>query len=432
MGWLKEKLLQGKKLLENTPQKEYLQLQELQPWLQGQAQRIIAETKLEEALASYIQQLQAKRWQLEIKLEEWKNLCKDINNEMRDFFTEIKTLIHLLTFPEKPTIESVSDSNKELGSHLKELKNFLDSYGEKEYSVLLPDGREAEQVIFTPFIKELLELEKYQQEFDQKIIQSRFRTLELLQEKRQQLESATQTLERLQEKITAFQLRVQQVEEKKQEKAAELEQWKQHPSFGMFLRLEENRKVLKQGIVAHQDEVVRFFSQVTPVLDAFKLQLSNPKLVDQYVQDPESAFFHDEQLAILHLLQQVKALGLENPMEKMHSTALPVTLQQTTSFLEKCTQADVGHVHQLRQRQQELQQQGASIAPSPEEQGTLVKMEDAQYRLEHFSKQVAQLQHQQKEIEEQQNELQEQRAQEIGLFQHLVKMGFGKEVEVKV
>ena len=426
MSWLKEKLLQGKKLLEKTPQKEYLQMQELQPWLVGQAQRIITETKLEETLATYVQQLQAKRWQLEIKAEEWKTLAEG-KKDLEEFFTEINALIHLLTFAEKQSVESVCTRSKELEKHLKEIKEYLDEYSEEGTTVVLSDGREAEQAIFTPFIKELLELETYRKEFEQKILQSRFRTLEILQEKRQQLESATQTLKLLQEKSTALQQRVQQAEEKRQEKVTELEQWKQHPSFGMFLRLEANRKVVKQNIALHQDEVVRFFSPLVPVLEAAKLHLSNPRIADNYIQDAENTFFHDEQLVIINLLQEIKNLGLEKP-----SSPFAVSLQHITVFLEKCVQAEAGHLHKLRQRQQELQQQGVSIAPSPEERGTLVKMEDAQYRLEHLSQQVTQIQQQLKEVEEEQNELLEQRTQEIGLFQHLVKMGLGKEVEVRI
>ena len=430
MGWLKEKFIQGKKLLKKTVPKEYLELNDLPPWLQGQTKRIIAETKLEETFTAFVQQLQAKRWQLEIKLEEWKSIAK---NELSAFFTEVHTLIILLTFTEQPTLKFIGERNKELGKHLQEMKDFLDRYGEDNSAILLSDGREVEQVIFTPFIKELLELETYQKEFDKKIVLSRFRTLELLQEKSQQLESANKTSERLQEKIIALQQRVQQAEEKRQEKAAEIEQWKQHPSFGMFERLEKNRKALKQKIVAHQDEVVRFFSSLTSILDAVKLNLSQPRLADQYVQDPESAFFHDDELRILHLLQEVKTLGLEKGSG--NGLGIPthsITLQQTTLFFEKLALAEQGYLQQLREQQQELQREGASIASSPEERGTMVKMEDAQYRLEHFTQQVAQVQQQLKEVEEQSNELQEQYAQEAGLFQHLVKIGLGIEVEVKV
>ncbi len=431
MGWLQDKISLGKKLLEKTPSIEYLELPDLQNWLQEQEKNIIAETKLDEERLAYLQLLEAKSWQLDLKLSQWKErLCKDEMREIQPFINQIERLRSLLKFPSQPGFSLLMEQNKEIENIILKVKEVVDAYTQQEKVFLLSDGQDVEKALLNPLLEELLGLDQGRKEFEQKMVQGKLRTLDLLQSKKEFLESTTKQTMQLKKRLSLLQERLALAEQRRQEKGVEVERLKTDPLYPLYQKLEVQRKVHKQRIVQHQDEVVSFFVQLKPILELARSSVSNASLLHSYLQDPESAFLHDDSLAVVITLQEIKNQVLE---KKGAFQDLPnLENEPVKAFLSTLARVEKGHLLQWRERQKELQREGATLNPLAEDRLFLFKMYEANYRLEHFSQQVNQLRQNFSESEEQLNDLEEQRMKEKELFQHLVKMGLGREVEVKL
>lgn len=420
MGWLKELLGRG----ESSLLKETIPFAEIHTWLDLQGQSLIAEAKLEEELAQYFEALQAKRWHFEVKLEEWKkvDVPRESFSRFRSFLQGVHSLHHHLSVKERPDLFQTLDWNKELEQELTQVKNLLDSFDQEGFTFLLAENQDAEKAIFTPFARELQQMEELRKAFEQKVVQARLRTLEVLQSKRDFLETTNLHLIQLEKRLTALQQRLELAQTKRQEKAEEMGSLNQLPAATVYHQLGMQRKLHHQKIAQHQDKVVAFFSKLKPPFEAASPLLDEKDLLKEYVQDPENAFLHDEGLRILSLVQQVRGLVIDNKVS--------LTPEITKAFLDLVAKADRGYLNELQQERRELQQESARIAPPPSDRPFLLKLEEAQYRLEHFTQQVTQLQQQISEAEEQMKELKEQRSKELDLFLHLIKMGLGKEIEV--
>jgi len=108
------------------------------------------------------------------------------------------------------------------------------------------------------------------------------------------------------------------------------------------------------------------------------------------------------------------------------------SVDETNSFLALIEKARTGYLKDLQRKVLDLKSQLKSIAKSAKDDESLKKLEEAKYRVEHFSKQAEILQREADELKEEIKDMTALQNREIELFRNLVKVTLNEELIVKV
>ena len=411
----------GKKSVSTTY--HTLEISQLDSWLDIQSQELITKSKLDKELLNYIHNLHTKRSELEKNIQEWElalpTLSHDQQEETRALLLQVKKLLSLLNFPEPPHVKKSLEINFVFQKYLDiTLKKIEESRFAHDFSFLLKT--DSKQEMLHPLTRILMELDSIRSNFDQKISQSGYRNFDILYRKSILLQESnhklTQSKHRLQEKKDRLRFTI----EKKEEKIQELSNLKQDPGYDSLQEVYAKREKLAEQMEENNDRIFLFFSKIKPALQFYKHQHPNSWLIDLYLEDPAMALSHDENLEILPILQQLE--------EQLTQDSASLSPEDINIFLGHLNKVREGYIQGLQSEFYSLKNELNQIDLSLKSRYFIFKIQEANYRVEHFTKQVEKINDEIAQLEDEISELQDFHAKEQQFFQNTTKISLNKEI----
>ena len=146
-------------------------------------------------------------------------------------------------------------------------------------------------------------------------------------------------------------------------------------------------------------------------------------MIKDYLNSSTVTFYEDEGLVILSLLRNIK--------QAIEEGKINLLLQQKEDIVSLIGEKEQLQALQLKYKKITEEIKSLHLAPIITKDISL-KMDEAKYRLEHFSKQEEKLKSEILEMEEEVKDSQALLQREIDLFQSLVKIALDKEIEIKL
>jgi len=195
------------------------------------------------------------------------------------------------------------------------------------------------------------------------------------------------------------------------------------PQFSKIIKTEERKKILQKKIEELDDLIFLFFTKIKPALRQFSDLNPGNKLIKDYLNNSTVTFYEDEGLVIFSLLKNLK--------QAIEEGKVSLLLQQKDDILALIVEKDQLQSLQLKYKKITEEIKSLHLAPIITKDISL-KMDEAKYRLEHFSKQEEKIKTEMLEAEDEMKDLQALMNREIDLFQNLVKLALDKDIEIKL
>lgn len=331
LGWF-----QKAGMVETSPPS--IHINEVADWVEQQTKEVLTAHKLEEETLNHVNLLKDKRWALDNKLDQWQQLAKTARNtEVSLLLMEIRKVLELLRFTDdKNTIASVLALQEKVDAIIESLiQKIENSFFKDNFTMILPEGSTAPT---NPVLRELQGVKSQMQQFEQKVATSGYHKMKTLAEKSMQIDAHSDHLYQLQQQLKLFQEKQALVQQKQQEKEAELQLLQQNQAYPNFLAIKDQRAKLM-------------------------LQIEN-----------------------------------------------------NDSFQERF----------------ELKQRLDALSKAVGDKELLLKLEDIEYRLDHYKKQSQRLKEEIEQVQDDLNDTMQLRLRETDFFQNLVKVSMEKDINITV
>lgn len=429
MGWLISVLEKLGIMVEEKPDLDIIHINDLQEWARVRTEEIVSQASLNEELINYINKLKDKRWTLECKIDDWEKKINSLGlayktEDIKSIFNETRKFLELLTFTDENTVSNTLALNSRLEACLERLqKQVEESSFAHNYSFVL--SKEEKGLAINPLLKEFIEVNHWRENFENKIVKSGFGKMEILRKKAAALEESRDKLKRLKEELAVKSERLERAKEKVQEKEKELCLLSEDPKCAQLAETKSKEKDLLAKREELEDRVFIFFSKLKPALEDYSKLDPQNKLASGYVNDPVKTFSQDAGLAVLNFLKMITELLIGGK--------ITLNAEQNNLFMERLKFANSGELEDLQQEYLNLQQELKEVKEQPmTDKDFSLRMEEAKYRLEHFSKQQEDLQREGGNLKEEIDDNIALWNKELELFKNLVLVTLGKEIEVKV
>ncbi len=412
--------------VEDNPEQIKIHINDLQDWVRIRTEEVVYNHKLDEALTNYVNRFKDKRWSLEVKIDDWEKKIASLGltyktEDISTIFRTTKKFLDLITFPDKPTFKLIFDFNLEIEDDLEKLQKVVEASSfSYNYSFIL--SKEEKGLAINPLLKELIDLTNLKEEFEKKISQSGYTKLGNLKRKALFLEESRDKLKQFRDELVAKGERLKNIEETKINKEKELISINEDPDHSKIIKAKARKEELFKKIEELDDLIFLFFSKLKPALRQFFDINPGNKLIKDYLDNCTETFYHDEGLAILSLLKNLKFAVEEGKIR-----LLP---QQNEDLLALIEERD--KLENLQKKYYRIIKELEKIEiPSSINKDLSFKLEEAKYRLEHFSKQKEKIKGASSDLEEEIKDLQALLKRETELFQNLVKIALDKDIEIK-
>ncbi|MDP3734514.1 MAG: hypothetical protein Q8R37_04760 [Nanoarchaeota archaeon] len=421
MNWLNRflQLFKKKKIIEIVP----IPIAHLIPWIQNQSQEIRTTSRLDNTLADYKQKLHQRRWIVEYYLDQWEE--KNVDEKIQLFLSKTRQIVEKISFPEKDDIEAILTANSlrkeeieilieeiEQSPFAHQFQNLIDSQ----------KGQEKNSVAVNPLLKELVELNGIMINLEQKASRSGLRTIKSLILKERELQQSVVQLKELQQKVERQRDKLHLAEKMKQEKEVELSLLQQHPHYQEVQKKQEKKAIITQKIKERKDKVTMIFNQLNPLLQQYQQLHPENTTITAYLTDANEAVVADEGLQINHILKHCRA-ALDSKrftIPEDHKNIIIKTLEKVDA--QFCTKVQQHCIH----FQKELQELESAL----EDRHFIAKIEDVQYRQNHFSTLAEEVQEKISSLESEIEEIEDKQFADKSLFENMVRMTFGKGIEI--
>jgi len=396
----------------------------LSGWVKEQQDKIRLHSGIDEDLKNYFLQLDEICILLDKKLIEmegqaslWEKKDKELGKQLD---SSVKKVIEILQAKERPSIDSVFQFNERLGERIDKSLLLLDKQETVSEEI---DCCESLILFKQHLAANIHQLLDFRQAFEVKLFKSGLRTVQTLSQKLEMLHTGVMRRDKLQQKLKEKTERLESAKIKKKEKEAVLTELKTHPLYQRFSQVQDRKNQLQSQLYEYLDEVKLLFLHLNSVLLSYKRMGSNLELLNSYIDDPASAFVHDEGLSVVHLLEHVRAVIQQ---EKIHLDEEELQLIQ--SALDKATSSYLGN---LQQQCFLLKQQLESFDVNSNVDMTFsLKVQDGQYRFTHFAAQTERLADEIGQLEEELKEKKERIRREQQMFENLVRIGLQREIKI--
>ena len=215
--------------------------------------------------------------------------------------------------------------------------------------------------------------------------------------------------------------RMDTAEAMKEEKEEELQETQKNPLYESIGDLERQRAELRQQMEENENAIVAFFSKLKPLLQKYK-ELQPSALADSYIEDALSAFLIDDGLSVLHVLDHLKAA--------LQQERLRLGVEEINLYYDLIAKARNGYLEELHHNNMHLHKELEGTAVPLRNRDFVMKIEEARYRVEHFTKKLNELQDRLFELEEELEQADESISQEQKLFQDMARIGLRKELDI--
>lgn len=423
IGWL----LRIKKFFARTEKEgsEEIILSGLREWLQFRSQELMVNAKLNDEAQKYTSALKDKRWFLECQLDEWQEKAREHAHveEVIPLFRETRRLLDLLSFPDDVPLERVLAQNAHLEPKIHTLSQKIESSSfVHDFDFVFSEDAAAEGL--NPLSKELLEIDAQRKAFDIKVTQSGYMNIPVINAKAALLEQHLGQIQSLEKELEVKKNRLMATDEKKLEKEKDLLQLKEQAKSLDIENLKKKQENVLQQIENNETAIWSFFSKAKPLLQQYKEIEPGNALASSYLEDSLTAFLQDERWSIKHVFDHLRAL----------LKAGKLSLNQE-AFITSLTLLDFANgpaFEQLRIEHYRLQAELRQAKEQIQHNNLLMKIDDAAYRLDHFTKQVEKLDEEISVLEDKVGTLEERVSREQEFIQNLIKVSLGRNVVIKV
>ncbi len=430
MGWMDKALEVLKfRFSNNSPALEIIHLHDLEEWLGVRFQDIIADQRIDKEMVSYLATIKDKRWVIECLLDQWERKIVSLpepqqREEIHQLFSETRILLDKTTFKKDVKIKELMVINENLSAKIEML---LEKVGESsfanDFEFILSDEEKEMKTTINPLLKELVELDGIRERFEQKIIQSGLRTMDALEQRRQQIILYQEKIDKLLHSIIEKKERLVVAEAKVKEKTEQLHKFKIDHSYDRLSSNQERQSIAIEKMNFHSEEMVCLFTQLKPALEEHIQSDPDNLLVKSYLVNPVKAFSGDENLRINAVLSKLKVMLSEGQLK--------IPLKDAEKLHNAFVKADLKSLQHLKERYLKIKEEMECARLSGIDRDLLSHIEEIKYRLDHFTKQSQMLKKEISVLDENLANYKEQRSKDKELFQSLVKIGLQKELEIK-
>jgi len=418
VSWLQKAVL----LLKSTHKadQEELSLPQLKEWLQQCSKEIVEQNNLLLSVQEHARIMEDQRWALEAQLDLWqkKTRLHPTANEVIPFFRETRHILDLLHFSNQPALGEVLAVNQELEKRLHDLIQKIEASSFlHDFSFMADEAVHAE---INPLLSKLLNLDAVRKKLDLKITESKYHNLQLIDSKTEYLRVIHAHLLQLTQELDAKKSRLAAAQQKKEEKEKSLQQLRGDQKNLDLGELIKRKKEVEKGLEEREMEILSFFSKIKSLLQQYQEKEPSNALLFSYIKDPLSSFFQDEGLFITELLEKIAEL--------LRQSKFYLNQDDLLSSLSALEGIYSQRLRSIKVEYKELQKELKEISEQIQHNFFVVKMDDAAYRLEHYSKQEKKMTEDISTLEKKSAKLHDLLKREREEIQGLVKAGFSKNV----
>lgn len=390
-----------KSIFQEPPQESIspIPLDDLEEWLLDQKTELLRKHQLQQDLLIYQQEWTSQSDTLREMIPAWqKKLATE--HEGQHLLRELRRLLERGVLPAGTSFDKAYLLSKESGIFLQELVR----RGETAF---------ASEEGLTPLQDSLLRLRAAQERFEEAVTKAGYGTFQKIKMKYRQIQELMSEVEKKEAQLGSLKERFKLAETMKSEKEAVLQTLQSQPGIQ---ESEQRRQSLQKREEEIGDKVTISFSKLRPAL--LKYQEFRPGAAVVYLENPAGAFLQDQKGA-------VSLLGDLQTALQQGRIVLPA--EQANTCYEVLDQLQKGLLRQWQEESHQMKEEPLATALN---QALMLKLEDARYRLAHFSRQAEEFQERMDKLDEETRLFQEQCRRDVELLQQMIQIGLGKKVEI--
>ena len=284
-------------------------------------------------------------------------------------------------------------------------------------------SKEEKETDINPLLKEIVDTRRLKDEFEDRIISSGYSKMENIRRKAFRLDELREKIKILTESLAMKREKLKIVEDRKMEKERELVLLQDNSGFSLLRNVATKKQLHSREMEELNNQINAWITKIKPALKQFQEVYPGNKLVKDYLERSTDTFYTDEGMAILSLIKSLK--------QSLDENKILLNAASVESFLSAFhQQEELSKLHREYQRlKTEIKK---SEIPPTVTRDLSFKLEEAKYRLDHFSKQFDKMEEEVNSVEEELRKTDVSLKGELDLFQNLVKIALGKEMMVKV
>ncbi|MBS3139794.1 hypothetical protein J4479_02215 [Candidatus Woesearchaeota archaeon] len=420
MGWLRRLI----RIFKPEPDLELIPLTETTDWLQAEAKLILNESKRD--LAELIRKLKDRRWMLECYLDDWEEkLKREPNSEILYLLQETRKILEQITFAEIVAFERILSLSRQLEADFERMVKLIEeSPWAKDYHFFISE-QEKGKITLNPLLKEILELEGFRKDLEQCLIRAGLRKIEAIIYKLRQLEGTVLKSEELSILIKHKTERLNSLETSRLEKEQDHLALQKDPRYPEAEAFSRRKKEIGQQQMELSSKLKDFFSDLRPILSVPLIDntlLENRAFLEKYFSDPLAALLADGDFKILSLFEALREALVSGQISLEADEARVVFFRLNKGSLVKEWQTNYIRL------KQELRDCSLAFV----HQDFLAKVEDLNYRLEHFSEKLDSSREAIYHLESKRSNLKESIIRDKRLIEDLIKIGLRKEMQIVI
>lgn len=307
-----------------------------------------------------------------------------VQGHRTNYVRALTIFLNELKVPEQRTLSEAMKFSTALKEKLDELaQSTAKSYGA------------AQHLFFEPvqeIVKGLKDLNDLVSNFEKVIEKYKLKELEKIRLMVDLLYKKITEKERVGEELKQQEEKLMELKLNKQNRSNEVEKLEQSDDYRQYLELKDNKESIDSQIRENQSRFLQIFAQLERSLRKYEhAAFENKDLIRKYLENPIDAFFKDDTLAFLKIVEGVKKnleKGIDLKESKMEKTAEVINLVTEEKLKE------------IKKRHNQLMEERAIVSKKIDNSYVYGKLSDLKYRLEHVDVQIADLEQEVKDYKE--------------------------------
>ena len=406
---------------------------ELAGWVLKIEEQLISEQGLDTLALNHLNMIKEWRWILECSVDEWKNkyLTSPYVNLLDDGHTVFQNTSHFLdslVYPEQANFNNVRQFNQSFKITLEKLIcNVEETNFAHNYSMILTEEElNSGNISLNPLLRKLINMLGKVDTFEKETSSYSWPTLDLLKEKAQLIIRFNVKVKLLREELKKKEIRFNTAQKKIVEKKDLLDTYKKDPLYVNQGEIDTKKRELPLQINQINTDLFLFFSEFKNILSQYinfnQINEENKELAKQYLERSTVVFYEDKELNILTLLDKLE--------DAIKVQTINITPKEAIRLLTLIKKANDGYLKSSQTKHFNLQKEFDKLTDLQQDKVHAQKVEETEYRLNHFLQQVDKIKEGINFVEEEVSALVSLRNKDIDRFKSLVLVTLKKEIEI--
>lgn len=420
-------------------------LDRLSNWLKEKEAQFLSKHNLQQELNDYVLQIKKIARRVNGRINQWidnidlSKLKITSVGEINSLFSDAQTLAKLLNTQKEITLRNVSLFNKLLQEKTFLVEQRIENSALREELVHISRQEQrklSENASYyadctnnyadyteTPLWKDLQEINVLREEFEYKIKNNAWDKMLHLRQNYVSLLKSLKSIEELTLRVNTNKEHLKNVLFSLAEKEKEFSLLKTRPEFVSVEERESTIQDISPEMDALRQRVALFFSPLKPIFESYLKVVPDNSLVYDYIRNYPAAFCEDEDLAVMSIIRKLWIAVDENKLE--------LDDKDRAVLAERAEQTNSGELRELHKQYYYLKRKLEEMEHSGD-RALIMKLDDLNYRLEHFRGEEKRLRFVIKQLEE---EVSSNRAAIQSYSRNIVqqaKDNFGEEIKVEI